>query len=159
MKPVKPEWHNEDQVETKFRRWLENHGWHVQLRPGLTGSDICATDSRGISWVFEVKGYPGTFQKRDGASKSRNIIVSQRRTWLIEGLGQIVSRMTKENIQYALVFPDHPTDKYFETKTLGMPQFLRSKLSLWIYLVGSEMRVRILAPESDQFTEWSNDPA
>lgn len=86
MKSTKPEWHNEDQIEAAARDWLHRDGWRVTPRSAFTGPDIRAVDPKGRPWVFEVKGFPPTFQKRDGSAKTRNTIRAQRRVWFIEAL-------------------------------------------------------------------------
>lgn len=111
----------------------------------------------GLAWIFEVKGYPATFYKKDGAIKRSSTVRTQRRTWFIEALGQIISRMRHPIVQYGIVFPDHPSDKYFEKKALELPQFFRSKLQLWFILVGQNETMRVLTPQNDQFKEWTRD--
>ena len=156
MKPVKPEWHNEDKIEASMRLWLERHGWKVDVRASQFGVDISALDPNERTWMFEVKGYPSTFQKRDGIEKSRNTISTQRQVWLVESVGQIVLRMKSPNIRYGLVYPDHPTDQYFEKRTLELSQFVREKLDLWIMLVAETGNVKVLAPQNNRFMDWSN---
>jgi hypothetical protein len=141
-----------------MRDWLEAHGWSVETRLSQTGPDISAVDPNGTTWLFEVKGYPATFRKKDGSTKSRNIVMTQRGVWFIEALGQVVSRIRHVDMQYALVFPDHPTDHYFEEKALSLPTFLRSKLNLWVILISSAQNTRVLAPGSNEFEAWSNGP-
>lgn len=156
MKPVQPEWHNEDQIEAKLRRWLKEHDWEVLHRTGQTGEDIRAVDPKGTHWMLEVKGYPATFYKKDGSPKRPETIRTQRRTWFVEALGQIVSRMENPSWQYGIVFPDHPKDLYFERHALLLPAFLRTNLNLWVFLVSELAAVRVLLPQNDRFEEWDH---
>jgi hypothetical protein len=153
MKPIKPEWHNEDQIEANIRSWLKLHGWEVQSRDVQSGADISAIDRHDARWIFEVKGYPATYKKLDGALKSERSKAAQRRIWFIEGLGQIVSRIKDPDLRIGLVFPDHPTDKYFENGALALPQFLRDKLHLWVILIDQAGTIRILSSANRQFEE------
>lgn len=129
MKPTQPEWHNEDQIEAQLRRWLKEHDWEVLDRVGQGGEDIHAVDLKGTHWMFEVKGYPATFYKKDGSPKRPGTIRTQRRTWFVEALGQIVSRIKNVNWQYGVVLPDHPKDPHFERHALSLPTFLRAALN------------------------------
>lgn len=156
MKPTRPEWHNEDQIEATLRGWLEGHGWRVQDRTRKTGEDISAEDPNGTPWLFEVKGYPATFYKKDGTTKPRSTVRTQRRTWFVEALGQIVSRMKHPGRQYGLVFPDNPADQYFEEHALQIPGVVRTKLNLWVFLVNEKAKVKALSPHNDCFNEWNH---
>lgn len=153
MKPVKPEWHNEDQIEAAVRTWLVSQGWQVQSRYEQSGADISAIDQHNARWLFEVKGYPATHNKFDGVAKSEGSKRSQRRIWFIEALGQIISRIKDPDLQIGIVFPDHPTDRYFQSVALLLPQFLRDKLHLWVFLVDQVGSVRILSPDSPHFED------
>lgn len=153
MKPVNPEWHNEDQIEEAFRAWLESHGWQVQNRYEQSGADISAIDPHNARWIFEVKGYPSTTKKRDGVVKSEGSKRAQRRTWFISALGQIISRIKNPDLRIGVVFPDHPTDRYFQSEALSLPQFLREKLHLSVFLVDQASLVRILSPNSPHFED------
>lgn len=113
MKPVQQEWHNEDLIEEAARRWLETCGWKVDVRSSIVGADILAVDPKGRNWIFEVKGYPSTYYKNNGAPKSRQTIMTQRRVWFIEALGQIISRVKQPDHYLAVVFPDHSSDHFF----------------------------------------------
>ena len=154
MRPVKPEWHNEDQVEQAMLRWLGTNSWSTDLRKGVIGADIVARDPKGATWVMEVKGYPSTFMKKDGALKSINSRRSQRRTWFVEALGQILTRVTEPGKNYALIFPDHPHDSYFEERSRALPQFLRKQLGLWIFLISESGSLRALSPDLGDFLRW-----
>ncbi len=154
MESVRPEWHNEHRIEAMMRSQLEQHGWKVTIRSAQSGADIQAVDPYGRHWVFEAKGYPSTFKKGDGSAKSRNSILSQRRVWFIEALGQILTRMKSSDHQYALVFPDHPTDHYFQEQTEALPQIVRQKLDLWIFLLSESGALKALRPDGDHFEEW-----
>lgn len=153
MKPVKPEWHNEDQIEAAVRTWLSSNGWQVQSRHEQSGADISAVDQRNAHWLFEVKGYPATYKKLDGVTKSESSKRAQRRTWFIEALGQIISRIEDPDFRIGIVFPDHPTDRYFQKAALSLPQFLREKLRLSVFLVDQAGSVRILSPNSPHFED------
>jgi len=153
MKPVKPEWHNEDQIEAAVRTWLASHGWQVQSRHEQSGADVSAVDQHKTRWLFEVKGYPATDRKRDGVAKSEGSKRAQRRTWFISALGQILSRIKDPDLRIGIVFPDHPTDRYFQSAALSLPQFLRDKLHLWVFLVDQAGSVRILSPYSPYFED------
>jgi len=156
MKPVKPEWHNEDQIEAAIRTWLSSHGWQVQNRYEQSGADISAIDQQNARWLFEVKGYPATYMKRDGSTKSESSKRTQRRTWFIEALGQILSRIKDPDLRIGIVFPDHPTDRYFHKAALSLPQFLRDKLHLWIFLVNQVGSVRVLSPDNPDFEDGAH---
>ena len=156
MKPVTPEWHNEDQIETVTRIWLTSHGWQVQHRQGQSGADISAVDRNNTQWLFEVKGYPATYKKLDGVTKSESSKRAQRRTWFIEALGQIVSRINEPDLRVGIVFPDHPTDKYFQTATQSLPQFLREKLRLWVFLIDQTGAARVLRPNGTHFEDTAH---
>lgn len=153
MKPIQPEWHNEDQIEARLRRWLKEHDWEVLDRASQSGEDIRAVDPKGTHWMLEVKGYPATFYKKDGLPKRPGTIRTQRRTWFVEALGQIVSRVENPDWKYGVVFPDHPKDMYFERHALLLPTFLRTNLNLWIFLVSESAAVRVLSPQNDRFEE------
>jgi len=153
MKPVKPEWHNEDQIEAALRTWLSSTGWQVKNRYEQSGADISAIAPRSVRWLFEVKGYPSTTKKRDGAVKSEGSKRAQRRTWFISALGQIISRIKDPDLRIGIVFPDHPTDKYFQQAALSLPQFLREKLHLSVFLIDQAGSVRILSPNSPHFED------
>jgi hypothetical protein len=157
MMPAQPEWHNEDQIELRLRAWLKAHDWEVLNRTSHSGEDIHAVDQKNKHWMLEVKGYPGTFYRKDGSRKSPRTIQTQRRTWFIEALGQIISRMENQDWHYGVVFPDNPEDPYFERHALLLPTFLRTVLNLWIFLVSELGVVRVLSPEERQFEEWAND--
>ncbi|THJ11078.1 MAG: hypothetical protein CAF43_009640 [Nitrospira sp. CG24C] len=156
MRPAQPEWHNEDQIETALRKWLKEHNWDVLHRSSQTGEDIHAVSPNGTHWILEVKGYPATFYKKDGSPKRSTTIKTQRRTWFIEALGQIVSRIKNANWQYGVVFPDHPMDSYFERHSLSLPTFLRTALNLWIFLVNESGVTRTLSPQDSEFKEWDD---
>ncbi len=153
MKPAKPEWHNEDRIEEAFRAWLTSHGWQVQYRTGQSGADISAVDQHNVRWLFEVKGYPATYKKLGGETKSESSKRTQRRIWFIEALGQSLTRITDPDFRIGIIFPDHPTDAYFQKAALSLPQFLRDKLDLWVFLVGQESFVRVLSPDSLRFED------
>lgn len=106
--------------------------------------------------MLEVKGYPATFYKKDGSPKQPGTIRTQRRTWFVEALGQIVSRMGNPSWQYGIVFPDHPKDQYFERHALLLPAALRTSLNLWVLLVSEQATVKVLLPPNDQFGEWNH---
>ncbi len=156
-KPIKTEWHNEDRIEAAFREWLTRHGWQVESRSAPTGADIAAIDSKGQRWVIEVKGYPSTYFKRDGSPKSARSIRTQRRIWFIEGLGQLLTRMTSPDIRFGVLFPDHPSDRYFETQAQNLTQHVRVNLGLWVFLLSQRGVVRVLRPEGQAFEAWPDD--
>lgn len=156
MRPAQPEWHNEDQIEATLRKWLKERDWEVLDRVGQTGEDIQAISPNGTNWILEVKGYPATFYKKDGSPKRSATIRTQRRTWFIEALGQIVSRIKNVNWRHGVVLPDHPKDPYFERHALSLPTFLRAALNLWIFLVNESGVPRVLPPQDSQFKEWDH---
>lgn len=156
-RPVRPEWHNEDRIESAMRNWLTGHGWQVQPRIGNQGADIQAFDLKGTLWLFEVKGYPATFMKKDGTLKSQSSIRTQRCVWFIEALGQLLTRMTSPKEQFALVFPDNPRDHYFEHRALELTQMVRANLRLWVFLLSEKGEVRLLSPDRLGFEPWQDN--
>ena len=86
MSAIKPEWHNEDLLEAAAGAWLLRNDWTVTPRGTPSRPDIRAADANGRSWICEVKGFPATFQKRDGLPKSRNTIRTQRHTFAYDAV-------------------------------------------------------------------------
>jgi len=140
---VKEYWYDEKNIERVMIEWFESQGFGIDRETYKRGGIDIKAIKREIVYLVEVKGYPRP-------KKNNNSRNAQKRNWFTYAVGQICTRMERENdwnINYALAFPDF---KYYETKALKIKN-ARKRLGLEIFLVSEFGRLRKLAPDSNRF--------
>jgi hypothetical protein len=85
----------EDQVKELLRRYLESQNWKVEIKMGKTrGIDIDARKGTA-RWIIEAKGWGGGSEQQQG-------------NYFWTAVAEILQRMTLDDAEYSLAFPDIP---------------------------------------------------
>lgn len=83
---------SEDEVKHLLEKWLVSKGWQVEVAWGhKQGVDIEARRGN-MRWIIEVKGC-GSRQP-------------MRVNYFLGGLGELLQRMDKPEVEYSIAFPD-----------------------------------------------------
>jgi hypothetical protein len=101
-------------------------------------------EAKGEPTLVVQAGHP-----RAGQAKSKSTIHAQRGHWVAEATLGILNRMTEQNEEYAIAFPDNLQYRRVLAKALA-PE-ARRRLQLYIILVQSETSISGLSPEGLQF--------
>ncbi len=120
------EFPNEGFVQQAIEAYFLSEGF--TLESSRYADLICVDESNQVHWIIEAKG------------KTAAIGLDFR-----TGIGQILSRMTDQNVKYALAVPNIPQ---FATLCNQISGWVRESLNLHWILVGEDSSIHILRPNS-----------